>query len=54
VGKPADVLKEDFADVPKNLKKLKKSYEMRGDALSDFWPQGAGAVAGGQSPAQGP
>ncbi|WRT99203.1 hypothetical protein VJ737_16550 [Streptomyces violarus] len=26
----------DFADVPKNLK---KSYEMCGDALSDFWPK---------------
>ena len=32
----ADVFKEDFADVPKNLKKLKKSYEMCGDALADF------------------
>ncbi|MFE5755984.1 RHS repeat-associated core domain-containing protein [Streptomyces massasporeus] len=38
-GKSADVFKEDFADVPKNLKKLKKSYEMCGDALADFWPQ---------------
>ncbi|MGW0868783.1 RHS repeat-associated core domain-containing protein, partial [Streptomyces sp. NPDC002611] len=38
-GKSADVFKEDFADVPKNLKKLKKSYEMCGDALSDFWPK---------------
>ncbi|UUA06633.1 DUF6531 domain-containing protein [Streptomyces sp. CRCS-T-1] len=38
-GKSADVFKEDFADVPKNLKKLKRSYEMCGDALSDFWPK---------------
>ncbi|MDG9708226.1 DUF6531 domain-containing protein [Streptomyces sp. DH10] len=38
-GKSADVFKEDFADVPKNLKKLKKSYEMCGDALTDFWPK---------------
>ncbi|MDQ0715568.1 RHS repeat-associated protein [Streptomyces luteogriseus] len=38
-GKSADVFKEDFADVPKNLKKLKKSYEMCGDALADFWPK---------------
>ncbi|WP_328342234.1 DUF6531 domain-containing protein [Streptomyces violaceus] len=38
-GKSADVFKEDFGDVPKNLKKLKKSYEMCGDALSDFWPK---------------
>ena len=38
-GKSADVFKEDFADVPKNLKKLKKSYEMCGDALADCWPK---------------
>ncbi|MCT9139725.1 RHS repeat-associated core domain-containing protein [Streptomyces violarus] len=38
-GKSADVFKEDFGDVPKNLKKLKKSYEMCGDALADFWPK---------------
>ncbi|MCM1970716.1 DUF6531 domain-containing protein [Streptomyces sp. G1] len=38
-GKSADVFKEDFADVPKNLKKLKKSYEMCGDALADYWPK---------------
>ncbi|MGA5363354.1 DUF6531 domain-containing protein, partial [Streptomyces purpurascens] len=38
-GKSADVFKEDFGDVPKNLKKLKKSYEMCGNALSDFWPK---------------
>ncbi|MGW7296569.1 RHS repeat-associated core domain-containing protein [Streptomyces sp. NPDC054829] len=38
-GKSAEVFKEDFADVPKNLKKLKKSYEMCGDALADYWPK---------------
>ncbi|MEV0170920.1 DUF6531 domain-containing protein [Streptomyces sp. NPDC050803] len=38
-GKSADVFKEDFADVPKNLKKLKTSYEMCGDALTDYWPK---------------
>ncbi|WP_328873159.1 DUF6531 domain-containing protein [Streptomyces sp. NBC_00287] len=38
-GKSADVFKEDFADVPKNLKKLKKSYELCGDALADYWPK---------------
>ncbi|WP_237304953.1 WXG100 family type VII secretion target [Streptomyces qaidamensis] len=54
-GKSADVFKEDFADVPKNLKKLKKSYEMCGDALADFWPKlERAAVPGGQGPAQGP
>lgn len=25
--------------MPKNLRKLKKSYEMCGDALADFWPK---------------
>ncbi|MFG3017005.1 RHS repeat-associated core domain-containing protein [Streptomyces sp. NPDC048254] len=38
-GKSADVFKEQFKDVPKNLKKLKKSYEMCGDALADYWPK---------------
>ncbi|MCL7424173.1 DUF6531 domain-containing protein [Streptomyces sp. YS415] len=38
-GKSADVFKEDFADVPKNLKKLKSSYELCGDALADYWPK---------------
>ncbi|WP_371669799.1 DUF6531 domain-containing protein [Streptomyces sp. NBC_00289] len=39
VGKSADVFQEEFSGVPKNLKKLKKSYEMCGDALADFWPK---------------
>ncbi|GGJ52311.1 RHS repeat domain-containing protein [Streptomyces brasiliensis] len=38
-GKSAEVFKEQFGDVPKNLKKLKTSYEMCGDALADFWPK---------------
>ncbi|MEU9247388.1 DUF6531 domain-containing protein [Streptomyces sp. NPDC048385] len=38
-GKSAEVFKEQFKDVPKNLKKLKKSYEMCGDALTDYWPK---------------
>ncbi|MBC2908357.1 putative T7SS-secreted protein, partial [Streptomyces cupreus] len=38
-GKSADVFKEDFADVPKNLRKLKTSYELCGDALADYWPK---------------
>ncbi|MDN0193601.1 RHS repeat-associated core domain-containing protein [Streptomyces sp. S.PNR 29] len=38
-GKSAAVFKEEFSGVPKNLKKLKKSYEMCGDALADFWPK---------------
>ncbi|WP_129308873.1 DUF6531 domain-containing protein [Streptomyces sp. L2] len=38
-GKSAAVFKDQFKDVPKNLKKLKKSYEMCGDALADFWPK---------------
>ncbi|MEU2621085.1 DUF6531 domain-containing protein [Streptomyces sp. NPDC007157] len=38
-GKSAEVFKEQFKDVPKNLKKLKKSYEMCGDALADYWPK---------------
>jgi RHS repeat-associated protein len=38
-GKSADVFKEDFADVPKNLRKLEKSYSLCGDALADYWPK---------------
>ncbi|MFJ8084942.1 DUF6531 domain-containing protein [Streptomyces sp. NPDC096205] len=38
-GKSAEVFKEDFADVPKNLKKLEKSYSLCGDALADYWPK---------------
>ncbi|MFF4901667.1 RHS repeat-associated core domain-containing protein [Streptomyces sp. NPDC001068] len=38
-GKSAEVFKDQFKDVPKNLKKLKKSYELCGDALADYWPK---------------
>ncbi|PWI17449.1 hypothetical protein DI272_27280 [Streptomyces sp. Act143] len=38
-GKSAEVFKDEFGDVPKNLKKLKKSYDLCGDALADFWPK---------------
>lgn len=38
-GKSADVFKDQFGDVPKSFKKLKKSYEMCGDALADYWPK---------------
>ncbi|MFF4549123.1 DUF6531 domain-containing protein [Streptomyces sp. NPDC001406] len=38
-GKSAEVFKDQFGDVPKNLKKLKTSYEMCGDALADYWPK---------------
>ncbi|WP_409470221.1 DUF6531 domain-containing protein [Streptomyces sp. HC307] len=38
-GKSAAVFKEQFSGVPKNLKKLKKSYELCGDALAAYWPK---------------
>ncbi|MGX1250853.1 RHS repeat-associated protein [Streptomyces ambofaciens] len=38
-GKSAAVFKEEFDGVPKNLRKLEKSYGMCGDALTDFWPK---------------
>ncbi|MFD7767760.1 RHS repeat-associated core domain-containing protein [Streptomyces sp. NPDC059787] len=38
-GKSADVFKEEFSGVPKNLRKLEKSYGMCGDALADYWPK---------------
>ncbi|WP_405647379.1 DUF6531 domain-containing protein [Streptomyces sp. NBC_00019] len=38
-GKSAEVFKDEFGGVPKNLKKLKKSYELCGNALADFWPK---------------
>ncbi|CAL9484958.1 RHS repeat-associated core domain-containing protein [Streptomyces sp. enrichment culture] len=38
-GKSATVFKDEFSGVPKNLKKLEKSYGMCGDALADFWPK---------------
>ncbi|MFJ8186185.1 RHS repeat-associated core domain-containing protein [Streptomyces sp. NPDC096105] len=38
-GKSATVFKEEFSGVPKNLRKLEKSYAMCGDALADYWPR---------------
>ncbi|WP_328670901.1 DUF6531 domain-containing protein [Streptomyces sp. NBC_00328] len=38
-GKSAKAFQGEFSDVPKQLKKLKKSYEMAGDALADYWPR---------------
>ncbi|MFF3376122.1 DUF6531 domain-containing protein [Streptomyces sp. NPDC002680] len=38
-GKTAEVFQDEFADVPKNLKKLKRSYDLCGDALVDYWPK---------------
>ncbi|MGW1216392.1 DUF6531 domain-containing protein [Streptomyces sp. NPDC002499] len=38
-GKSAEVFRDQFSGVPKNLKKLKKSYELCGSALADFWPR---------------
>ncbi|MFC8199363.1 RHS repeat-associated core domain-containing protein [Streptomyces sp. NPDC057298] len=39
VGKTADVFQDEFSGVPKNLKKLKKSYDLAGDALAAYWPE---------------
>ncbi|MFD6433387.1 RHS repeat-associated core domain-containing protein [Streptomyces venezuelae] len=39
VGKTADAFTEKFEDAPSKLKKLRKSYEMAGDALSAYWPE---------------
>ncbi|MGY1500227.1 DUF6531 domain-containing protein [Streptomyces sp. QTS52] len=38
-GKTAEVFQDEFSDVPKNLKKLKTSYDLCGDALVDYWPK---------------
>ncbi|PIB09020.1 MULTISPECIES: DUF6531 domain-containing protein [Streptomyces] len=38
-GKSAKAFQDEFSGVPKQLKKLKKSYEMAGDALTDYWPK---------------
>ncbi|MET7451227.1 DUF6531 domain-containing protein [Streptomyces sp. NPDC005574] len=38
-GKSAAVFKDQFSGVPKNLKKLKKSYDLCGDALAAYWPK---------------
>ncbi|MFM9795086.1 DUF6531 domain-containing protein [Streptomyces turgidiscabies] len=38
-GKTAEVFQDEFSDVPKNLKKLKRSYDLCGDALVGYWPK---------------
>nr|WP_107644953.1 DUF6531 domain-containing protein [Streptomyces sp. Ru87] len=38
-GKSAEAFTSEFEDVPKNLKKLKKSYDLAGDALAKYWPE---------------
>jgi uncharacterized protein YukE len=38
-GKSAEVFQDQFSGVPKNLKKLKKSYDLCGDALAAYWPK---------------
>ncbi|MEU9209046.1 DUF6531 domain-containing protein [Streptomyces sp. NPDC048415] len=38
-GKSAKAFQDEFSGVPKQLKKLKKSYEMAGDALAAYWPK---------------
>ncbi|MEU6764695.1 RHS repeat-associated core domain-containing protein [Streptomyces sp. NPDC046853] len=38
-GKTAESFTAEFEDAPGKLKKLKKSYEMAGDALSSYWPE---------------
>ncbi|WP_341845580.1 RHS repeat-associated core domain-containing protein [Streptomyces silaceus] len=38
-GQTAEAFTEKFEDAPSKLKKLKKSYEMAGDALSGYWPE---------------
>ncbi|MFC8200387.1 putative T7SS-secreted protein [Streptomyces sp. NPDC057298] len=37
-GKTAEVFTAEFEDVPGKLKKLKKSYDLAGDALASYWP----------------
>ncbi|WP_229871787.1 putative T7SS-secreted protein [Streptomyces longisporoflavus] len=37
-GKTADTFIAEFEDAPGKLKKLKKSYNLAGDALASFWP----------------
>ncbi|KPI16582.1 hypothetical protein OK074_8391 [Actinobacteria bacterium OK074] len=37
-GKTADAFTAEFEDVPGKLKKLRKSYDLAGDALAAYWP----------------
>ncbi|MFI1441378.1 putative T7SS-secreted protein, partial [Streptomyces fructofermentans] len=38
-GRTAEVFRDEFSGVPKNLRKLKRSYDLAGDALAAYWPQ---------------
>ncbi|MET9409783.1 putative T7SS-secreted protein [Streptomyces sp. NPDC002935] len=38
-GRTAEVFRDEFSGVPKNLRKLKKSYDLAGDALAAYWPK---------------
>ncbi len=38
-GKTAKAFQDEFEDVPKNLKKLQRSYDLAGDALAAYWPK---------------
>ncbi|AJE83070.1 LipX3 [Streptomyces albus] len=38
-GKSADAFEDEFDHAPKDLKKLKKSYDLAGDALAKYWPK---------------
>ncbi|MFJ7962685.1 DUF6531 domain-containing protein [Streptomyces sp. NPDC096324] len=38
-GRTAEVFRDEFSGVPKSLKKLKKSYDLAGDALAAYWPK---------------
>ncbi|MFW6691329.1 DUF6531 domain-containing protein [Streptomyces sp. MAR4 CNX-425] len=38
-GKTAKAFQDEFDEVPKNLKKLQRSYDMAGDALAAYWPK---------------
>ncbi|MFW6723064.1 DUF6531 domain-containing protein [Streptomyces sp. MAR4 CNY-716] len=38
-GKTAKAFQDEFEEVPKNLKKLQRSYDLAGDALASYWPK---------------
>ncbi|MEO3767231.1 RHS repeat-associated core domain-containing protein [Streptomyces sp. B8F3] len=38
-GKTAKAFQDEFDEVPKNLKKLQRSYDLAGDALAAYWPK---------------
>ncbi|MFW6721071.1 DUF6531 domain-containing protein [Streptomyces sp. MAR4 CNY-716] len=38
-GKTANAFQDEFEEVPKNLKKLQRSYDLAGDALAVYWPK---------------